>query len=142
MRDILSLVLPARLDNLRTFVEATKEAALTTGLPPDKIFRLEVALEEALVNIMHYAYEDGVGEIQVVCRPYDRGLFVIEITDTGRPFDISAVSPPDLVSGVDERRIGGLGIHLMKTLMDEVSYRREGEKNILVLGISLGSPDM
>ena len=55
---------------------------------------------------------------------------------------MSAVPPPDLVSGVDERRIGGLGIHLMKTLMDEVSYRREGEKNVLMLRISLASPEM
>ena len=141
MKEILSLVLPARLDNLRTFVEAAKEAAVTTGLPPDKIFKLEVALEEALVNIMYYAYEDGAGEIQVVCRTGDNGLFVIEITDRGHPFDISVVSSPDLVSKVDERRIGGLGIHLMKNLMDKVSYRREREKNILVLAISLASPD-
>ena len=59
MKEILSLVLPARLENLRTFMEAAKEAAAASGLPPDKIFKLEVALEEALVNIMHYAYEDG-----------------------------------------------------------------------------------
>jgi hypothetical protein len=59
----------------------------------------------------------------------------------GRPFVISAVPPPDLASGVDERRIGGLGIHLMKSLIDEVSYRREEEKNVLSLRISLASPD-
>jgi serine/threonine-protein kinase RsbW len=142
MKEILSLVLPARMDNLRTFVEATKEAAVRAGLPPDKIFNLEVALEEALVNIMYYAYKDGAGEIRLVCRTCERGLFVMEITDTGHPFDISAVPPPNLASDVDERRIGGLGIHLMKTLADEISYRREGEKNILVLGISLACTDM
>jgi serine/threonine-protein kinase RsbW len=141
MKEILSLVLPARLENLQAFMEAAREAAAAAGLPSDGIFRLEIALEEALVNIMHYAYKGNTGEIQVVCRSCDRRLFVTEITDTGNPFDVTAVPPPDLVSGVDERRIGGLGIHLMKTLIDEVSYRRERESNVLVLRMSLAFPD-
>ncbi len=140
MNHLLSLVLPARLENLQAFMEATKEAAAKAGVPRDRIFKLEIALEEALVNIMQYAYEGDEGEIRVVCYSCDPGLFVTEITDTGNEFDGTAVPPPDVTCGVDERRIGGFGIHLMKTFVDEVSYRREGENNVLVLGMSLAKP--
>jgi len=142
MKGTLSLVLPARLENLQAFLEMAKETAAAAGLGPKKVFRLELALEEALVNIINYAYEEGEGEIRILCASDDHGTFVTEITDNGRPFVMSAVPPPDLTSGVDERRIGGLGIHLMKSLIDEVSYRREEEENVLSLRISLASPDV
>jgi serine/threonine-protein kinase RsbW len=142
MKAISSLVLPARLENLQVFMEAVKETAAAAGLAPEKVFRLELALEEALVNIINYAYEGGEGEIRISCSSDDHGVFVTEITDNGHPFEMSAVPPPDLGSGVDERRIGGLGIHLMKSLMDEVSYRREEEKNILSLRISVAPPGL
>lgn len=142
MKDILSLALPARLENLRTFVEAARGAAAKAGLPGDRILKLEIALEEALVNIMRYAYEDDIGEIRIVCRSCVQRLFVTEIIDDGNPFNATAAPPPDLTTNLDERRIGGLGIHLMKAFVDEVSYRRDGEKNILALSISLTAPDV
>jgi serine/threonine-protein kinase RsbW len=141
MKAISSLVLPARLENLQVLMKAVKETAAAAGLAPERVFRLELALEEALVNIIKYAYEGGEGEIRISCASDDHGTFVTEITDNGHPFEMNAVPPPDLASGVGERRIGGLGIHLMKSLMDEVSYRREEEKNVLSLRISLASPD-
>lgn len=142
MTGILTLTLPARLENLRTFMEAAREAAAKAGLPRPRILKLEIALEEALVNIMQYAYVGDAGEIQISCRSCDQRLFVTEIIDNGNPFNVTAVPPPDLPAELDKRKIGGLGIHLMKTFVDEVSYRREGEKNILALIMSLASPDV
>jgi serine/threonine-protein kinase RsbW len=142
MKEVVSLAMPARLENLHALVDAAKEAAEKRGLSPDRIFKLELALEEALVNIINYAYGDSEGEITVACGSDDRGFFVTKISDRGRPFDMTSVPPPDLGADVGGRKIGGLGIHMMKTLLDDLAYRREGEKNVLELRISLASTDL
>lgn len=136
MKKIASLVLPATLDNLATFMDASARVASTTHVDPEKAFNIELALEEVLVNIINYAYEDGDGDIQLVFSIDKRGWFIIQITDTGKPFDMTQVPPPDVTSTIEDRQVGGLGIHFMKTLVDEVAYRREGDANILELRFS------
>jgi len=71
--------------------------------------------------------------VEVSCGPDDNNRFVIEIMDSGTPFNPLSLSEPNLTEDVSERPIGGLGIHLIKKMMDEVEYRREGNNNILSL---------
>jgi anti-sigma regulatory factor (Ser/Thr protein kinase) len=97
-----------------------------------KIQEIELAVEEALVNIFNYAYPDGPGEVEVNCRA-DQDHFAIEIIDSGIPFNMTSLPDPDLAADVDERRIGGLGIFLIKRVVDEVKYCREAGRNILSL---------
>jgi serine/threonine-protein kinase RsbW len=103
-------------------------------LHPQRLRQLELAVEEAVANICDYAYEVPPGEFTVRMRP-EASRFVVEIVDEGVPFDPLDVAAPDLRAGVADRPIGGLGILLVRRLMDEVSYRRDGTHNILTLVI-------
>ena len=92
-------------------------------------------MEEALVNIIKYAYPDGNGDMEISCILNGQDQFVVEIADTGIPFNALSVADPDIASGVEERKVGGLGIYFIKTLMDDVAYTREDGKNILRMTI-------
>ena len=87
-------------------------------------------MEEALVNIFNYAYHDNIGDVEVACST-DNDLFIVDIIDSGIPFNLLSYKDPDLISDISERKIGGLGVFLMKKLMDDVQYRRENDKNLL-----------
>jgi anti-sigma regulatory factor (Ser/Thr protein kinase) len=129
--------LPAKLENLGRWMEAVSECAREQGFDQKKIGKIELALEEALVNICKYSYPDEPGDAEVNCKQ-DNGRFIIEIVDSGIPFDMTALPSPDLTSSIEKRKIGGLGIFLIKKMVDEVKYRREGSFNILNLTIKSG----
>ncbi|OPY64893.1 MAG: Serine/threonine-protein kinase BtrW [Syntrophorhabdus sp. PtaU1.Bin050] len=139
MKIISTTVLPAKLEHLPAFIEAVMEAATCGGVAQKRLFNIELAMEEVLTNIMHYAYEGAEGDIRVVCRSESQQWFTIEIIDNGKAFDMTAVPTPDLTGTLSERKIGGLGIHFVKMLTDDVLYRREGNRNILEMKISLVS---
>lgn len=102
-----------------------------------RINEIEIATEEALVNIFHYAYQEQEGDVEISCKTEHGRAFIIEITDTGMPFNPLSVSEPDTTLDVAERQIGGVGVFLIKKLMDDVIYRRDGNKNILELVVNL-----
>ena len=93
-----------------------------------KISKIELALEEALVNICKYSYPGEPGNAEVSCKQ-DNSRFIIKIVDSGIPFDMTSLPSPDITSSVEQRKIGGLGIFLIKKTVDEVEYRREGSFN-------------
>ena len=140
MKTISTVVLPAHLEHLPVFIEAVINAAKDGGVDQKRFFDIELALEEVLVNIMNHAYEGANGDIQILCRSDNQRCFVIEITDTGKAFDMTSVPPPDLSGAISERTIGGLGVHFVKKLTDNVQYRRYGNKNILEITIYLVPP--
>jgi anti-sigma regulatory factor (Ser/Thr protein kinase) len=115
-------------------VESVSHCARGQDFDQKKIQKIELAVEEALVNIFNYAYPDGPGEVEVNCRA-DHDHFLIEIVDSGIPFDMTSLPDPDLAANVDDREIGGLGIFLIKKMADEVKYGREAGRNILSLAI-------
>ncbi|HOW57130.1 MAG TPA: ATP-binding protein [Smithellaceae bacterium] len=127
--------LPAVMENIREAMRFATSFAATMKLPPDRIMSLEMSVEEALVNIVKYAYPAAAGYFEVSCRLSPENKIIVEISDEGIPFDVLAKADPDVTLGVEERKVGGLGIYLMKKLMDEVSYRRENGRNILTLTI-------
>jgi serine/threonine-protein kinase RsbW len=132
MQILLNLKLSARLENLQRFMESVSGCARAQDFDQKKIQEIELAVEEALVNIFNYAYPEAPGEVEVNCRA-DHDHFIIEVIDSGIPFDMTSLPDPNLAADVDERRIGGLGIFLIKRVMDEVRYRREEGRNILSL---------
>ena len=112
---------------------AVEDLALRDDWPPDLVFRINLALEELGLNIMDYGLENAEQEIEITLTS-DADSLVIEIMDEGRPFDpLNDAPTPDLDGPVQDRRIGGLGIHLVRTMMDEMQYRREQGKNRLTL---------
>jgi len=98
---------------------------------PDKVLQAaDLSLEEHLTNVMNYGFEDSqVHEILVRLELVDGG-FQIEVEDDGRAFNPLEYPEPDLSVPLSERPIGGLGIHLIKSFMDELGYRREGARNV------------
>lgn len=120
----------ALLENLNQVTEFIEEAADHFGLETKKKFGLLVAAEEAFVNVCHYAYPDTTGEVTISCGN-DNEAFVLEIADSGAPFDVLSLPDPDITADIMDRQIGGLGVYFIRTLTDLVSYRREEGQNIL-----------
>jgi anti-sigma regulatory factor (Ser/Thr protein kinase) len=130
-------VLNRRLPNrLAAIGETADEIALfceSHGVPPAAIGHLNLALDEAMTNTITYGWPEG-GEHEIVLTlSVGGGALVAEVSDDGRAFDPLQVPPPDLDSDLETRPVGGLGVHFMKTLMDDVTYRREGGRNILTM---------
>ncbi len=146
MNPFLEKTLPAQLDSIPLLSGPLLECARQQGLEEAKRMKLDLALEEILVNIVKYAYpHDTAGKITVSCgltTASEKTVFTVEITDTGRPFDVTADAPPaDTDADIDHRRIGGLGVLLVKKTMDMVSYRRVNNKNVLTVGVFLADAE-
>jgi len=128
----LKIKLPAKIENLRRFIDFVSDYAKQNQFSDKRIKEIELATEEALVNISKYAYPNDIGDIELRCQMQDNNILVIEIIDNGIPFDMNSVSEPDLNSSILNRNVGGLGIHLIKKMVDEINYKREKDKNHLI----------
>jgi len=107
--------------------------AAANQLSSDVAADLHIALDEVLTNIIKYGYtDDRAHEISIQLRVED-GVLVAEIQDDGRPFDPLILPEPDVKALLKERRVGGVGIHFVRKLMHEVTYRRMADRNRLVL---------
>ena len=121
----------AQLDRVIAFVDEALESA-PGGM--ELQFRVELAVEEAFVNIANYAYAPGSGQVEVGCEfQRDSGRFVIRFADAGKAFNPLARAEADTSAKATMEREGGLGILLVKKTMDDVRYARENGKNILTL---------
>ena len=143
MQPLLDKKLPAKINNLAALSEPVLICAREQGVEENKVKKLDLALEEIIVNIIKYAYPRNAepGDIRVVCGTANasgKPAFLVEVIDTGRPFDVTEEAPlPDIQANLDDRRIGGLGIFLVKKTMDLMTYRRSHNKNILTIGLFL-----
>jgi anti-sigma regulatory factor (Ser/Thr protein kinase) len=106
------------------------DAARQTGWSSDNLGRLELVLEEGALNIIRYAYPETIGEIVITLIALEGGM-LLRLEDSGIPFNPVSVPSPDLKAAPEERPIGGLGIHLMKSIADGMEYRRTSKRNIL-----------
>ena len=140
--NILSQIrLPAKRENLEKFSEQILQCAEKQGIDRKRLMQINLSLEEVLVNICDYSYRDNEGDIEVICGLDNDNRFVIEITDSGIPFDIDSFDEPDMNADISERKVGGLGIYLIKKMMDDIQYRFEDNKNILKLIVYINSKD-
>lgn len=131
MTDFAELRLANNLAGLADLAEWVERFGAAQRLPSGVVNALNVALDEAVSNAIHHGYDAGVrGEIAVRLRRAPDSV-AAEVEDDGRPFDPLQVPAPDLSLPLDQRPIGGLGIHLIRNLMDEVSYARRDDRNVL-----------
>ena len=127
------LTIPNTMEGISLAAARWLEFAAGRGLSDEARDDLALCLEEALTNVHKYGYQgDALQEIWVQMTVND-GSAVIEIADQGVPFDPTAAAPPDLNAPIENRPIGGLGIHLMRSLTDEFSYRRLDGRNVVRL---------
>ncbi|MDQ0345682.1 ATP-binding protein [Ancylobacter vacuolatus] len=133
----LDLRLPndlAELDALSSRIEAFMEAA---GIATTPAYRLQLAVDEFFNNAVDYGYPDGrAGEIGIEVRRVGDKLHLV-FSDDGDPFDPFAAPAPDLDGALAERRVGGLGVHLVRTLCDSFAYAREKDRNVKRLTFAL-----
>jgi serine phosphatase RsbU (regulator of sigma subunit)/anti-sigma regulatory factor (Ser/Thr protein kinase) len=110
--------------------------AAADGFTPRRIKEIQLAVEEAVVNVVHHAYPGGGGSVELRWLKSPRPPAVlVEIEDAGPPFDMRSAAPPDLEAGIAERKVGGLGIYFITRMADAVDYRREKDRNILTLTV-------
>lgn len=129
-----SIRLPAVLDSLHEVQEFVVQCAEKMGAPDDLALKLELVMEELAVNVFSYAYGDGTGDVEVVCSESDvegRRALRVDIKDWGVPFNPLGRDEPDTEASMDERGIGGWGIHLAVVMTDAIAYAREDEANVL-----------
>ena len=122
----LELQIEAKPENLSVIADFIATAMRQLGTEQD-VFEVQTAVDEACTNIMLHAYSGKGGVISISWELQDKD-FIITIRDNGRPFDPTSVPPPDVEAALEERRVGGLGVHLMRKLMDDVSYASDAEK--------------
>ena len=125
--------LPARYESIRSIQAVMARFANQARLGDQDVFEFRVALDEACVNIIEHAYEnDPTGEIEVNIQTLP-GMCAISLTDFGQPFDPRSVPHPMLGIPLEDMKPGGLGLHLMRKMADEVSYTVGRESNTLLM---------
>ena len=119
------------LDEIREFVG---EVARQGGFSDKEIYSIQLAADEASSNIIEHAYAGvGNGKIEIDCSISETELKIV-MRDHGRSFDPSTVPEPNVKADLSERKIGGLGMYLMRKLMDEVSYKSSADAgNVLTM---------
>jgi sigma-B regulation protein RsbU (phosphoserine phosphatase) len=128
-----NIVLPNDVETITKLHPFIEEIGEKLELSPSLTMKLNLAVEEAVVNVMNYAYPEGTyGEVAIDAMADDKQLQII-LTDCGVAFDPTESKEADTTLSADERPIGGLGIHLVRQIMDSVSYERTNEKNVLTL---------
>ena len=118
---------------MQRITSAVEDMAQRENWDLDMILRVNLVLEEIGLNIMEHSFGEGVNEFEIAVIS-DADRVIIQITDSGRPFDPLTEAPePDLDSPIESRPVGGLGIHLVRSMMDQSVYRRSDGKNQLTL---------
>ena len=133
MRKELQINLSNKLSELGRVNQSLTEFGQRHGLAPKVVHDLNLALEEILTNTISYGYTDNREHEIKVRLSVQSGEVKAEVEDDGQPFDPLAVPEPDTAKSLEERTIGGLGIHLVRKLMDNLEYKRQGERNLLIM---------
>ena len=133
MSETLALKVHTSREEIGHITAEIETLAEREGWTPDLSYKVNLALEELVINIMDYGFAEGDHEIDITVISEDHRL-TIEIADSGKPFDPLQDAPvPDVEAPMEERPIGGLGIYLVRNMMDDMQYRREGDRNYLTM---------
>lgn len=119
------------IDAVAHCTEFVTAHAQETGFPVARVREVELVVEEVVANICRYSYGDRLGNVELSCRRLDGRKLELEFIDYGQPFDLLALPPPDLSVDIDQRDVGGIGVPMLRALVDQASYRREDDRNVL-----------
>ena len=130
------LTVDAKTENLHQIFDFLTGELEKLGCEKKTIRQCKLCAEEIFMNISSYAYHPEIGSVSItldtVGSPYPVKL-IFSFSDTGKPFDPLSTDAPDINAPLDERQIGGLGIFLVTTTMDDVSYEYKDGKNVLTI---------
>jgi serine/threonine-protein kinase RsbW len=129
---------PLSLEYLHQMLEYIRTEAEKLNVPQPRLQKLELAAEEALVNVISYGHPTSKDHLVIECLEDKGPHFLVNIQDWGPAFNpIEADIDIQEGKSVDERKIGGLGIHLFRKLVDEATYVRKGDSNHLTFTLRL-----
>lgn len=121
------------LESIDLVNEAFNALAVAHDVPDAARRAFNIAFDELINNIVSYGFEDTAEHRILVEVHLTAGVLEAALSDDGTPFDPFAMETPDLEAELDERRIGGLGVHLVRSMMDEVRYERTNDRNVVVI---------
>ena len=128
-----SIVLPNDTEEVPKLTAFVDEVCETLGFNPSTTMQINLAIEEAVVNVMNYAYPPNTyGDVTIEAEANDLRV-KFTIIDSGTPFDPTVQAEVDTTLSVKDRPIGGLGIHLVRQIMDSINYERVDALNVLTL---------
>ncbi len=139
MAECLEIPLAVDLEEILRVSEEAEEFLSDHGASLKTVFNVNLALDELLTNVINYGYEGSdLSSARIMVRIAIEGDDLeLEIQDNGRAFNPLEAEEPDLDLEIDDRPIGGLGIHFVRSMMENVDYRREGDCNILSMRRSI-----
>ncbi|MBO7587527.1 MAG: SpoIIE family protein phosphatase [Bacteroidales bacterium] len=136
-KSMRSLTLPCdvqRIPELNSFVQSVGQEV---GMSESPLKELQLAAEELVVNAMSYAYPIGHKGDVLIEVSWNAEMLQLRLSDSGKPFDPTALPEADITLSVEERNIGGLGVHLVRQLTDSINYERVNERNVLTISKSI-----
>ncbi|MGH7930038.1 MAG: SpoIIE family protein phosphatase, partial [Candidatus Binatia bacterium] len=133
MGEALEIKLTNQLSDLERFNQSLTEFGRRHGLAAKVVHDLNLALEEILTNVISYGYTDNRQHEIRVRLSVQPGEVKAEVEDEGQAFDPLEAPEPDTAQSLEEREIGGLGIHLVRKLTDSLEYKRQGDRNLLTI---------
>ena len=116
-----------------------EEFCAARGVAPSVAFALNLSLDELLTNTINYGYEDGDSHRIDIAVRMEGSAIVVEINDDAKPFDPADAPRPDTGAALEDRPIGGLGVHFVRQMMDGFHYSRSGGRNIVTLTKEAGA---
>ena len=126
-----------KINELQTIEEFIEKISEEINLPLNIKYQLDVILDEIVTNIISYGYNDKEEHKIKLSVKYKDKLMTMEIEDDGINFNPLELPPPDITIPLEDRPIGGLGIHIVKNLVKNIDYKRENNKNRLIMEIEI-----
>ena len=128
------LTLETNNENLYTVIDEIKDCLKKNNCPEDVITEISIAAEEIFVNIVNYAYggDEGLANVEIDVSPNPKVCRLV-FKDSGVPYNPLEKEDPDIELGVEERKVGGLGIFMAKEIMDKMTYEYKDGKNVLTI---------
>jgi len=122
-----------KIENLSSVLELIEEYLTDNNIDMGSIFQFNLSIDEFITNIINYAYNDVMEHIIIIEVNIDNNIINAEIIDDGVEFDPLKSKTPDTDLALEDRQIGGLGIHLAKNFLDSITYERISNQNRLKL---------
>lgn len=133
MAEELRVTIPARLSEVRGLSSMVEAFGDANGLPDPKVFVINLALDELITNTVTHGLEDmAEAEIRIMMRVV-AGTLILVMEDNGQPFDPTQETNADVTSSIEERAVGGLGLHLVKSFADRIRYEFVEGRNRLTM---------
>ena len=129
----LSLEVTNNLDELENLSQNIDQFCRLNGLTVRNAFELNLVIDEVFTNIVSYGFHDPKKHFIKIEFEISNGVLMVRVEDDGIPFDPTAVPKTDLRCSIENRQIGGIGLHLINQLMNSIVYKRVNNKNILIL---------